>query len=115
MSWVPSEPAPQRSPHWLRSGWRTRYAPWYRPREVRDRRCRPQGPHAMDFALALHQRAPCIRIAFHATALVDLQAQLERGILDLALVNSINVPESLRTRLLFTETYVAITAPASAG
>lgn len=61
----------------------------------------------LDFALALRRRAPGIRIAFHA--LVDLEAQLEHGILDLALINSINVPDSLRARLLFTETYVAIT------
>jgi DNA-binding transcriptional LysR family regulator len=63
----------------------------------------------LDFALALRQRAPRIRIAFHATALVDLEAQLEHGILDLALINGINVPQALRARLLFTETYVAIT------
>lgn len=61
----------------------------------------------LDFALALRQRAPRIRIAFHA--LVDIDAQLEHGILDLALVNRINVREALRARLLFTDTYVAIT------
>jgi DNA-binding transcriptional LysR family regulator len=64
----------------------------------------------LDFALALRQRAPGIRIAFHA--LVDIDAQLEHGILDLALINRINVREALRARLLFTETYVAITRKA---
>jgi DNA-binding transcriptional LysR family regulator len=63
----------------------------------------------LEFALALRQRAPHTRIALHALALVDLEAQLEHGVLDLVLVNSVNVPESLRVRPLFTETYVAIT------
>lgn len=63
----------------------------------------------LDFALALRRRAPGIRIAFHGLALVELEAQLEHGILDLAVINRVNVPAALRMRLLFTESYAAIT------
>jgi DNA-binding transcriptional LysR family regulator len=63
----------------------------------------------IDFALAVRRRAPRSRIALHALDVADLEAQMEHGAVDLALINAATVPENLHARRLFEETYVAVT------
>jgi DNA-binding transcriptional LysR family regulator len=63
----------------------------------------------IDFTLAVRRRAPHARIALRALGAANLEAQMELGAVDLALINAVDVPPALHARPLFHETYVAIT------
>lgn len=59
-------------------------------------------------ARALAAEAPGLRLAFRALDLATLEAQMERGEIDLATTTPDLAPERLRMRPLFEEHYVAI-------
>jgi len=61
--------------------------------------------------LALHRRAPGVRVAMRGLDLSDLEEQMVRGDVDLALMTPAAAPASLRTRHLFDEDYVLIGRP----
>ena len=58
--------------------------------------------------VALHQRAPGVRVAMRGLDLPELEAQMARGDVDLALMTPAAAPPGLRTRHLFDEDYVLI-------
>jgi DNA-binding transcriptional LysR family regulator len=58
--------------------------------------------------LDLRTRAPGLRIALRNLDLPQLESQMERGVVDLALMTPKDAPNSLRTRHLFDERYVLI-------
>lgn len=58
--------------------------------------------------LALRQEAPGVRIALRNLDMLQLEAQMNRGDVDLALMSPNSAPPSLRTRHLFDEHYVLI-------
>ena len=59
-------------------------------------------------AVALRTRAPNVRLALRNLDLAQLDAQLTRGEIDLALMNPRVAPPNLRSRQLFDERYVLI-------
>jgi DNA-binding transcriptional LysR family regulator len=58
--------------------------------------------------LQFRRRAPGVRIALRNLDMADLEAQMARGDVDLALMTPQDAPPSLRTRHLFNERYVLI-------
>jgi DNA-binding transcriptional LysR family regulator len=58
--------------------------------------------------LALRTKAPGIRVAVHNLDLAQLEAQMARGDVDMALMTPQAAPPSLRARPLFDERYVLI-------
>jgi len=62
----------------------------------------------MPFIKELRQRAPKVRIAIRYLDLRELEGQMARGEVDLALMTPQVAPPSLRTRHLFDERYVLI-------
>ena len=58
--------------------------------------------------MELRTRAPGVRVALRNLDLQQLEAQMERGEVDLALMTPQAAPPSLRTRHLFDERYVLI-------
>lgn len=67
-----------------------------------------QSAIAVPFLSALKRRAPLIRVALLPVQDQNVQAQLERGELDLALVTPESTPPDLHARRLFDETYVCV-------
>lgn len=63
---------------------------------------------AAPLILALRREAPGIRVALRALDLARLEAQATGGDIDLAFVNTRNLPPGLRARPLFDERYVLI-------
>lgn len=59
-------------------------------------------------AFAIRSEAPGVRIALRNFDLSYLEAQMSRGDVDLALMNTLGAPPSLRVRHLFDERYVLI-------
>lgn len=62
----------------------------------------------LDFTLALRHEAPGLRIALRPTDAARLEAQMEKGEVDLAVLTPEGIAESLRSRPLFEERYVFI-------
>nr|WP_229416022.1 LysR family transcriptional regulator [Massilia sp. PDC64] len=62
----------------------------------------------LDFTLALRREAPGLRIALRPGDPVRLEAQMEKGEVDLAVLTPEGIAESLRSRPLFEERYVFI-------
>lgn len=58
--------------------------------------------------IQLRRQAPGVRVAMRSLDLADLEAQMARGEVDLALMTPAAAPPSLRTRHLFDESYVLI-------
>lgn len=67
-----------------------------------------QSAVAVPFLSALKRRAPLIRVALLPVQDQNLQQQLERGDLDLALVTPESTPPDLHARRLFEEDYVLV-------
>jgi DNA-binding transcriptional LysR family regulator len=59
-------------------------------------------------AIDLRRKAPGVRIAVRNLDLAQLEAQMGRGDVDLALMTPADAPPSLRTRHLFNERYVLV-------
>jgi DNA-binding transcriptional LysR family regulator len=59
-------------------------------------------------AIDLRQKAPGVRLAVRNLDLVQLEAQMGRGDVDVALMTPADAPPSLRTRHVFNERYVLI-------
>lgn len=59
-------------------------------------------------AIAIRREAPGVRIALRNLDVLYLEAQMSRGDVDLALMNTLGAPPSLRSRHLFDERYVLI-------
>ena len=62
----------------------------------------------LDFTLALRRDAPGLRIALRPADSTRLEAQMEKGDVDLAVLTPEGIAESLRSRSLFEERYVFI-------
>lgn len=62
----------------------------------------------LDFTLALRRAAPGLRIALRPADSARLEAQMEKGDVDLAVLTPEGIAESLRSRPLFEERYVFI-------
>jgi DNA-binding transcriptional LysR family regulator len=62
----------------------------------------------LDFTLALRREVPGLRIALRAADAARLEAQMEKGEVDLAVLTPEGIAESLRSRPLFEERYVFI-------
>ncbi|MGE5476468.1 MAG: LysR family transcriptional regulator [Bacteroidales bacterium] len=62
----------------------------------------------MPLVAALSREAPGMRVAFRVLDVAQLQTQMERGEVDMALMTPDTVPETLRLRPLFAERYVAV-------
>lgn len=62
----------------------------------------------LDFTLALRRAAPGLRIALRPADAARLEAQMEKGEIDLAVLTPEGIAESLRSRPLFEERYVFI-------
>ena len=62
----------------------------------------------LDFTLALRRDAPGLRIALRPADSTRLEAQMEKGDVDLAVLTPEGIAESLRSRPLFEERYVFI-------
>lgn len=62
----------------------------------------------LDFTLALRREAPGLQIAMRAADFTRLEAQMENGEIDLAVMTADGIPESLRSRPLFEERYVLV-------
>ena len=62
----------------------------------------------LDFTLALRRDAPGLRIALRPADSTRLEAQMEKGDVDLAVLTPEGIAESLRSRPLFEERYVCI-------
>ncbi|MCS0611217.1 LysR family transcriptional regulator [Massilia kyonggiensis] len=62
----------------------------------------------LDFTLVLRREAPGLRIALRAADSARLEAQMEKGEVDLAVLTPEGIAESLRSRPLFEERYVFI-------
>lgn len=62
----------------------------------------------LDFTLALREEAPGLRIALRPADAARLEAQMEKGDVDLAVLTPEGIAESLRSRPLFEERYVFI-------
>jgi len=67
-----------------------------------------QSAIAVPFLSALKLRAPHLKVALLPVQDQNVQAQLERGVLDLALVTPESTPPDLHARRLFDETYVCV-------
>ncbi|WP_342595154.1 LysR family transcriptional regulator [Salinicola lusitanus] len=65
----------------------------------------------MPLALALSREAPGLRIAWRTIDTGNLDAQMARGEVDLALTTPGTAPDNLRMRTLYREEYVAIMRP----
>jgi len=63
---------------------------------------------AVPFLLELKKRAPHIRVALLPIENQQLQIQLERGEIDLALLTPLNSPPDLHARRLYDEDYVCV-------
>ncbi|MFT4075757.1 MAG: LysR family transcriptional regulator [Asticcacaulis sp.] len=63
---------------------------------------------AVPFLAALRQRAPNVRVALMPVESTQVQTELERGRLDLALITPESTPQDLRARRLFDERYVCV-------
>jgi DNA-binding transcriptional LysR family regulator len=62
----------------------------------------------LDFTLALRKEAPGLRIALRAADAARLEAQMEKGEIDLAVLTPEGIADALRSRPLFEERYVFI-------
>jgi len=62
----------------------------------------------LDFTLALRAEAPGLRIALRAADSTRLEAQMEKGEIDLAVLTPESIADALRSRPLFEERYVFI-------
>lgn len=62
----------------------------------------------LDFVLALRARAPGLRIALRAADAARLEAQMEQGEVDLAVLTPEGIADALRSRPLFEESYAFI-------
>lgn len=62
----------------------------------------------LPFVLALKKQAPLVKVSFLSFHQLDIQTMLERGDLDLILIDPKNSPESLHSRVLYHERYVCI-------
>ena len=62
----------------------------------------------LDFTLALRAEAPGVRIALRALDRARLEAQMEKGEIDLAVLTPEGIADALRSRPLFEERYVFI-------
>jgi DNA-binding transcriptional LysR family regulator len=62
----------------------------------------------LDFTLALREEAPGVRIALRALDTARLEAQMEQGSVDLAVLTPEGIADALRSRPLFEERYVFI-------
>ncbi len=62
----------------------------------------------LDFTLALRREAPGLRIALRAADAARLEAQMEKGEVDLAVLTPEGIADALRSRPLFEERYVFI-------
>jgi DNA-binding transcriptional LysR family regulator len=62
----------------------------------------------LDFTLALRREAPGLRIALRAADAARLEAQMEKGEIDVAVLTPEGIAESLRSRPLFGERYVFV-------
>jgi DNA-binding transcriptional LysR family regulator len=62
----------------------------------------------LDFTLVLRREAPGLRIALRAADSARLEAQMEKGEVDVAVLTPEGIAESLRSRPLFEERYVFI-------
>jgi DNA-binding transcriptional LysR family regulator len=62
----------------------------------------------LDFTLALRRAAPGLRIALRGADSTRLEAQMEQGEVDLAVLTPEGIAESLRSRPLFEERFVFI-------
>lgn len=62
----------------------------------------------LDFMLALRSLAPGLRIALHAADAARLEAQMEKGAIDLAVLTPESIADALRSRPLFEESYAFI-------
>jgi DNA-binding transcriptional LysR family regulator len=62
----------------------------------------------LDFTLALRREAPGLRIALRAADAARLEAQMEKGEIDLAVLTPEGIADALRSRPLFEERYVFI-------
>ncbi|KGF80139.1 LysR family transcriptional regulator [Massilia sp. JS1662] len=62
----------------------------------------------LDFTLALRRESPGLRIALRAADATRLEAQMEKGDVDFAVLTPEGIAESLRSRPLFEERYVFI-------
>jgi DNA-binding transcriptional LysR family regulator len=67
-----------------------------------------QAAVVMPFVVELRTRAPWVRVALYNLDTSQLEAQMARGDVDLALMTPQIAPPSLRTRHLFDERYVLI-------
>jgi DNA-binding transcriptional LysR family regulator len=73
---------------------------------------------AVPYLAALRQRAPNIRVSLVPVETAQVQTEMERGRLDLALITPDSTPPDLRARRLFDERYVCVMRrdhPAAAG
>jgi DNA-binding transcriptional LysR family regulator len=62
----------------------------------------------LDFTLALREQAPGVRIALRALDTARLEAQMEKGEIDLAVLTPEGIADALRSRPLFEERYFLI-------
>jgi DNA-binding transcriptional LysR family regulator len=62
----------------------------------------------LDFTLALREEAPGLRIALRAADVTRLEALMEKGDIDLAVLTPESIADALRSRPLFEEHYVFI-------
>jgi DNA-binding transcriptional LysR family regulator len=62
----------------------------------------------LDFTLALRREAPGLRIALRPTDAARLEAQMEKGEVDVAMLTPDGIAGALRSRRLFEERYVFI-------
>jgi DNA-binding transcriptional LysR family regulator len=62
----------------------------------------------LDFTLALRKEAPGLRIALRAADATRLEAQMEKGEIDLSVLTPEGIADALRSRPLFEEHYVFI-------
>lgn len=67
-----------------------------------------QAAVVLPLVIALRARAPAVRVALRHLDLSQLEAQMARGDVDLALMTPSAAPPTLRTRHLFDERYVLI-------
>ncbi len=62
----------------------------------------------LPFVLTLKKQSPLVKVSFLSFHQLDIQTMLERGDLDLILIDPVNSPESLHSRILYNEHYVCI-------
>lgn len=62
----------------------------------------------LPFVLALKQAAPRVNVAFLSFHQLNVQAMMEKGELDLMLIDPVNAPAVLHSRTLYQERYVCV-------